>query len=183
LNPAHPLFSTQPTKRKEITMLDLIKKRRSIRKYTNEPVSDADVKAMLEAAMAAPSASNSQPWEFVVVRREDLRQQLAKMKTWSYMCAAAPVVFAMCASEGRSRHWVEDTSAATQNLLLAAAGLDLGAVWIAIYPEPEYEAYVRNLLGIPEELRVLCLVAVGHPDETKPPRTQYDESRVHYDGY
>lgn len=164
-------------------MLDLIKKRRSIREYTDEPVSDADVKTLLEAAMAAPSANNSQPWEFVVVRRQDLRQQLAKMKTWSTMCAAAPLVLAMCASAARSRHWVEDTSAATQNLLLAAAGLELGAVWIAVYPEPEYEAYVRNLLGIPKELHVLCLVAVGHPAETKPPRTQYDEGKVHYDGY
>jgi len=164
-------------------MLDLIKKRRSIREYTPESISDADIKTMLEAAMAAPSANNSQSWEFVVVRREDLRRQLAKMKTWSSMCAAAPVVFAMCGSERRSRHWVEDTSAATQNLLLAAAGLGLGAVWIAVYPEPEYEAYVRNLLGIPDELHVLCLVAVGHPAETKPPRTQYDEGKVHYDGY
>jgi nitroreductase len=164
-------------------VLDLIKKRRSIREYAADPVSDADVQAMLEAAMAAPSASNLKPWEFIVVRKEDLRQQLAKMKTWSYMCAAAPVVFAICGDEGRSRHWVEDTSAATENLLLAAAGLGLGAVWIAVYPEQEYEEYVRNLLSIPDELRVLCLVAVGHPAETKPPRTQYDESKVHYDGY
>jgi nitroreductase len=164
-------------------VLDLIKKRRSIRQYTEQPVSDDDVKAMLEAAMAAPSASNLKPCEFIVVRREDLRQQLAKMKTWSFMCAAAPVVFVVCGDEGRSRYWVEDASAATENLLLAAAGLDLGAVWMAVYPEPKYEDYVRNLLGVPETLHVLCLVAVGHPAETKPPRTQYDESKVHYDGY
>ena len=162
-------------------MLDLIKKRRSIREYTNQMVTDSDVKTMLEAAMAAPSANNSQPWDFIVVRSEELRQQLAKMKTWSYMCAGASVVFAVCGDEKRSRHWVEDTSAATENLLLAAAGLDLGAVWIAVYPQPEYEEHVRNLLGIPDTLRVLCLVAVGHPAESKPPRTQYDESKVHYD--
>jgi nitroreductase len=164
-------------------MLDLIKKRRSIREYTGQTVSDSDVKTMLEAAMAAPSANNSQPWEFVVVRSQELRQQLAKMKTWSYMCAGASVVFAVCGDEKRSRHWIEDTSAATENLLLAAASLDLGAVWIAVYPQPEYEEHVRNLLGIPDALHVLCLVAVGHPAESKPPRTQYDESRVHYDGF
>ena len=164
-------------------MLDLIKKRRSIREYTDQKVTDSDVKIMLEAAMAAPSANNSQPWEFVVVRSEELRQQLAKMKTWSYMCAGASVVFAVCGDKKRSRHWIEDTSAATENLLLAAASLDLGAVWIAVYPEPEYEAHVRNLLDIPATLNVLCLVAVGHPAESKPPRTQYDESRVHYDGF
>jgi nitroreductase len=164
-------------------VLDLIKKRRSIREYTDESISDADVKTMLEAAMAAPSANNSQSWEFIVVRKEDLRQQLAKMKTWSSMCAGASVVFVVCGNQGHSRHWVEDSSAATENLLLAAAGLNLGAVWIAVYPEQEYEEYVRNLLSIPDELHVLCLVAVGHPAENKPPRTQYDESKVHYDGY
>jgi nitroreductase len=164
-------------------MLNLIKKRRSIRKYSDEPISDADIKVLLEAAMAAPSANNLRPWEFVVVRREDFRRQLAEMKTWSYMCADAPVVFVVCGDEQRSRHWVEDTSAATENLLLAAAGLDLGAVWVAVYPEQQYEEHVRNMLGIPPELRVLCLAPVGHPAESKPPHTKYDESKVHYDGY
>lgn len=164
-------------------MLDLIKKRRSIREYTGEPVSEADVRAMLEAAMAAPSANNSQPWEFVVVRREDLRRRLAETHRWSTMCAAASVVFAVCGQPRHSDHWVEDTSAATQNLLLAAAGLGLGAVWIGIYPRAQREEHVRKTLSIPDGLRVLCLVAVGHPAETKPARTQYDASKVHYDGY
>ena len=164
-------------------MLDLIKKRRSIRAYTDEPVSDAEVKALLEAAMAAPSANNLQPWEFVVVLKDDLCQRLAKAHTWSQMCAGAPVVFVICGDERRSEHWVEDTSAATENLLLAAVALDLGAVWVGIYPRPQREAHVRSVLGIPQELRVLCLVPVGHPAESKPPHTKYDEGRVHYDRY
>jgi nitroreductase len=164
-------------------MLDLIKKRRSIRKYTGEPVSDADVRALLEAAMAAPSGDNSQPWEFVVVRDGDLRRQLAETHPWARMCAAAAVVFVVCAHERRSGHWVEDASAATENLLLAATGLDLGAVWIGVYPQSRYEKHVRDVLGIPRGLRVLCLVPVGHPAESKPPRTQYDEHKVHYDRY
>lgn len=164
-------------------MLDLIKKRRSIRRYTGEPVSDADVKAMLEAAMAAPSANNVQPWEFVVVRDRTLRQQLAETHPWAAMCAQAPVVFVMCGHERQSNHWVEDVSAATENLLLAAAGLDLGAVWVMVYPQPRYEEHVRNVLGIPRGLRVLCLVPVGHPAESKPPHTKYDESKIHYDRY
>ncbi|HEY74709.1 MAG TPA: nitroreductase family protein [Thermoflexia bacterium] len=163
--------------------MDLIKKRRSIRKYTDEPVSDEEIRTMLEAAMAAPSANNSQPWEFVVVRDADLRRQLAQTHPWSGMCAGAPVVFVVCAHESRSSHWVEDASAATENLLLAAAGLDLGAVWVGIYPNQEREAHVRKVLGIPDDVRVLCLVPVGHPAESKPPRTQYDPQKVHYDGY
>ena len=164
-------------------MLELIKKRRSIRRYTGEPVSEADVEAMLEAAMAAPSADNIQPWEFVVVREEGLRRRLAETHPWSRMGADAPVVFVVCGHERHSSHWVEDTSAATQNLLLAAAGLDLGAVWVGVYPGSRYETHVRSVLGIPRELRVLCLVPVGHPAESKPPHTKYDERKVHYDGY
>jgi nitroreductase len=168
---------------KEKPMLELIKRRRSIRRYTDEAVSDADVAALLEAAMAAPSADNLQPWEFVVVRDEGLRQQLAETHPWSRMCADAPVVFVVCGHERRSGHWVEDTSAATENLLLAAAGLDLGAVWVGVYPQSGYEKHVRRMLSIPRELRVLCLVPVGHPGESKLPHTKYDERKVHYDGY
>ncbi len=164
-------------------MLDTIKRRRSIRQFTAAPVSDADIKTLLEAAMAAPSANDLRPWEFVVVRRQDLRRRLADMKQWSYMAANAPVVFVVCGHEQSSTHWVEDASAATENLLLAAVALDLGGVWVAVYPDQPREQYARETLGIPAELRVLCMVPVGHPAESKPPSTKYDAAKVHYDGY
>ena len=164
-------------------MLDLIKKRRSIRRYTGETVSDADIRALLEAAMAAPSADNIQPWEFVVVQDRALRRQLGETHPWANMCADAPVVFVVCGLERRSEHWVEDTSAATENLLLAAAALDLGAVWVGVYPARHSEEHVRTALGIPRDLRVLCLVPVGHPAESRPPHTKMDERKVHYDRY
>lgn len=164
-------------------MLDLIKCRRSVRQYTPEPIADADIQAMLEAAMAAPSASNIKPWEFVVVRDRELCRKLADTHPYSKMAAEAAVVFVICGRENESRHWVEDASAATQNLLLAAAGLGLGAVWVACYPGAEREGHVRQLLGLPDSLRILCLVPAGHPAEVKAPRTQFDASRVHYDRY
>jgi nitroreductase len=164
-------------------MLDLIRSRRSVRKYTSEPIADADIQTMLEAAMAAPSASNIKPWEFVVVRDRELCRKLADTHAYSKMAAGAAAVFVICGREGESRHWVEDTSAATQNLLLAAAGLGLGAVWVACYPSTEREGYVRDLLGLPDSLRVLCLVPAGYPAEEKAPRTQFDPARVHYDRY
>jgi len=162
-------------------MLELIRKRRSIRKYTDEPLSDAQIQALLEAAMAAPSASNLQPWEFVVVRDRDLCRKLAETHQWSRMCAGAAAVFVVCGQEKRSNHWVEDTSAATENLLLAVTELGLGAVWVAVYPHADREEYVRKTLGVPRELRILCLVPLGHPAESKPPHTKYDRSRVHLD--
>lgn len=159
----------------------MIKERRSIREYTDQAVTDEQIRQLLEAAMAAPSASNIQPWEFVVVRDPDLKRQLAQTHTWSYMAAGAAVVFVVCGNEGASHHWVEDASAATENLLLAVTALGLGAVWVAIYPSADREAHVRRVLDIPEEIRVLCLVPVGHPAESKPPRTKYRESKVHYE--
>ncbi len=164
-------------------MLDWIRARRSIRKYTGEPVTEDEIQALLEAAMAAPSASNRQPWEFIVVQDAALRQQLAETHPWSYMAADALVVFVVLGDEKKSDHWVEDASAATQNLLLAASALGLGAVWVGIYPRAEREAHVRAALGIPEERRVLCLVPVGRPAEQKPPRTQFDAAKVHRERY
>ncbi len=164
----------------EADVLDMIKKRRSIRKYTDQAVTDEQIRQLLEAAMAAPSASNIQPWEFVVVKDSELKTQLAQTHRWSYMAADAAVVFVVCGNERASRHWVEDASAATENLLLAATALDLGAVWVAVYASTDREAHVRRVLTIPGEMRVLCLVPVGHPAEQKPPRTKYRESKVHY---
>ena len=167
----------------EESVLSAIKKRRSIRRYTDQPVTDEQIRQLLEAAMAAPSASNIQPWEFVVVRDPALKRELARTHRWSYMAADAAVVFVVCANERASHHWVEDASAATENLLLAATALGLGAVWVAVYPDASREAHVRRVLGIPEGMRVLCLVPVGHPAEAKPPRTKYSETKVHYDGW
>jgi len=161
--------------------LDLIKKRRSIRKYTAQAVTDEQIQQLLEAAMAAPSGNNVQSWEFVVVRDPDLKRQLAQTHRWGYMAADAAAVFVVCGNERASHHWVADASAATQNLLLAVTALDLGAVWVGIYPGADREAYVRQVLAIPDEIRVLCLVPIGYPAESKSARTQYEESKVHYE--
>ncbi len=160
-----------------------ILKRRSIRAYSDAPVTDAQVQALLQAAMAAPSANDIRPWAFVVVRDPTRRRALAETHRWSGMCANAPVVFVVVGDPAASDHWVEDCSAATENLLLAAASLGLGAVWVAIYPRAIQEAYIRRVLSIPDMLRVLCLVPVGHPAEAKPPRTRYEESKVHYEAF
>lgn len=162
-------------------MIDYIKARRSIRTYTAEPIAEEDVRTLLEAAMAAPSASNRQPWEFVVVRDKRLKSEISQVHPWAGMATEAAAVFVVCGRPDDSDHWVEDCSAATENLLLAITALGLGAVWVAIYPRSEREQQVRRILNLPPNWRPLCLVPVGHPAETRPPRTQYDPDRVHHD--
>jgi nitroreductase len=163
-------------------LLDLMYTRRSVREYTEEPVTDEQVEAMLKAAMAAPSARNLQPWRFVVVRKRKLLDKLAKVHKYAYMLEKAPLGIVVCGDQEVSeRHWVEDTCAATQNLLLAATAVGLGGVWINVYPKRKSQKYVRELLDIPDHVGVLCLVAVGQPSEEEKPRTQYDPKWVHHD--
>ncbi len=164
-------------------IMDWILRRRSIRVYADAAVTDEQVETLLQAAMAAPSANDMRPWAFVVVRNAVKRKALAKIHQWSSMCANAPMVIVVLGDPEASSHWVEDCSAATENLLLAAAGLDLGAVWVAIYPHADFEAEARQVLEIPEQFRVLCLVPIGQPAEAKPPRTRYEASKVHFEKF
>ncbi|MGQ9567871.1 MAG: nitroreductase family protein [Anaerolineae bacterium] len=162
--------------------MDTIFARRSIRKYTREPVTEEQVRNLLEAAMAAPSANNSQPWHFVVVQDREQLRRLAEAHPYGRMQAEAALSIAVCADPALSpRYWVQDCSAATENLLLAATSLGLGGVWLGVYPNQDRVAQVKEVLGIPEGIEVLCLVAIGHPAEKKPPRTQFNSQRVHRD--
>jgi nitroreductase len=164
-------------------VLETILKRRSIRLYDSQDVTNEQVRTMLQAAMAAPSANDSRPWAFVVVRDAARRQALAQTHPWSGMCASAPVVIAILCDPQASRHWIEDCSAATENMLLAITELDLGAVWIAVYPGPARENHVRGVLRVPDKFRVLCLVPVGHPAETKSPRNRLEAGKIHYETF
>ena len=169
----------QTTRIDRSDILDLIKSRRSVRKYTAEPIAEADIQKLLEAAMAAPSGRNLRPWEFVVVTDPALCAELSRSHPGGAMAAQAPVVFVVCGRESDSFHWIVDGAAATENLLLEAVSLGLGGVWLGVYPYPEREAHVRRVVGLPDEVRPLCMVPVGHPAESPEPRTQYDAAHVH----
>jgi nitroreductase len=161
-------------------LLELMYSRRSIRDYTDEPVRDDDVEAMLRAAMAAPSAQDLRPWHFVVVRERDMLDELAEIHKYAYMLEKAPLAIVVCGDQETSKkHWVEDTCAATQNLLLAATAVGLGGVWISLYPKKKYQKQARELLDIPEHVGVLCVLALGHPAERKKARSHYSQERVH----
>lgn len=154
--------------------------RRSIRSYTAEAVSAEHVKTLLEAAMAAPSASNLKPWHFVVATDRQTLDSLAEVHPHGKMLFEAPLCIAVCGDRNTSaRYWVQDCSAATENLLLAAAALGLGAVWLGVHPIEERVRDIRQVLNLPETIIPLNLISIGHPAEEKEPRTQYEEGRVH----
>jgi nitroreductase len=160
--------------------LEFIFRRRSIRQYSGEPVTEKDVKALLQAGMAAPSASNLKPWHFVTVTNRSKLKELAEAHPYGKMLVEAGLAIAVCGDPKLSeRYWDQDGAAATENILLAAEGLGLGAVWLGCHPRTERKQAIRKVLGIPDAIETLSLIAIGHPAEKKPARTQYDETRVH----
>jgi nitroreductase len=163
--------------------LNMIFARRSIRAYSGEAVSEEEIQSLLEAGMAAPSASNQKPWHFVVVTERELLRILGGFHRFWKMTANAEVAIAVCGDPAISGWWVQDCSAATENILVAATGLGLGAVWLGCHGRPEREQAVRDALGIPADIGVLSLLSIGHPGEEKEARTQYDADRVHENGW
>jgi nitroreductase len=162
--------------------LDAILARRSIRKYTSEPVTDEDIKKLLEAAMAAPTGGNRKPWHFIIIKERETLDRLAVRHPYGKMLTEAPLCIAVCGDPSLTplpRNFIpQDCSAATMNILHAAVALGLGAVWIGLALDEHYDM-ARSLLGIPEDIVPHNLIAIGHPEEQKEPRTQYDETRVH----
>jgi nitroreductase len=158
--------------------------RRSVRHFTDEPVSEEQVNTLLRAAMQAPSAVNAQPWHFVVVNERPLLKAITSIHPYAECVHQAPLAVLVCADlalEKSPGYWVQDCSAATQNLLLAARALGLGAVWLGIYPIQERIEGLRRLLHLPERVQPLSLAAVGHPlGEYPPPENRFRPDRVHY---
>ena len=168
-------------------ILETIYSRRSIRIYDRKKLEKETITNLLKAAMAAPSASNSRPWEFVVVTDEAKINLLrSKIKYGNYNAPAIIIIcsnLAIAQNESAYKYWVQDCSAAAENLLLAAAGLGLGTCWVASYPKEDIINLLRETLGIPDDVVPLNLIYVGYPAEEKAPRTQYDETRIHWEKY
>lgn len=171
--------------------LSLIEERRSIRKYEDRPVEREKIDQLIEAALRSPSSRGLHPWEFVVVTDKELLQKLSKAKPHgASFLADAPIGIVICGDPERSDVWVEDTAIATTFVHLAAASIGLGSCWIQLRKRLHddaisSEAYVRKLLNIPERLKVLSMVAVGYPGESKTPHAKEKLlfEKVHYNAY
>ncbi len=166
--------------------MDAILSRRSIRKYTTEPVPEHMIKELLETAMSAPSAGNEQPWHFIVITDRQILDEIPQCHPYSHMIREAPVAILVCCDLQLDKHdglWVQDCAAATENLLIAVQAQGLGAVWLGVYPREQRITGLRNLLGIPEHVVPFSLIPVGYPGEQKPRANRYDNSRVHYNSW
>lgn len=156
--------------------------RRSVRKFTGEPLTDAQLEQLLRAAMRAPSAGNEQPWDFIVVKNRETMQKIREFHIYSQPLDTAACAIVVCGDEEKQRfpgYWVQDCSAATQNLLLEAVHLGLGAVWMGVYPMQARVEDCQKLFGLPETVIPLGIIAVGHPAETPAPLDTYKPERVH----
>jgi nitroreductase len=160
--------------------------RRSVRRYEPRPVPAEALDAVLEAAMCAPSAGNEAPWRFVVIEDRKLLGAVPSFHPNARMMAEAPVAIAVCGDLSLLKYegfWVQDLSAATQNILLAAHDAGLGAVWVGIYPREDRVAAVRSLLGLPEGVVPFAIVPLGYPAVKKEAPRRWDRSRVHRNRY
>lgn len=173
-----------------LNVFEAIKSRRSVRAFTRKDVSEKEVERLIEAARWAPSAGNIQPWEFVVVTDAEIKRRLSIAASGQTFIKEAPIVIVVCADEARSAwgygsrganlYCLQDTAAATQNILLAAHALGLGACWIGAFREDE----VKRVLKVPRNLRPVAIVPVGHPAErpVAPPKRSISEF-IHYETF
>ena len=143
----------------------------------------ANLDAMVKAGMAAPSGMDRRPWEFVVVTDREALDSMAAKLPYAKMLTNAPLAIVVCGDTTLSSYWYLDCSAATQNVLLAAEALGLGAVWTAAYPYEDRIDVVRQNTGLPENIVPLCVIPIGYPDGPQKAKDKFDPQRVHRNKY
>lgn len=161
--------------------------RTSVRSYQDKPVEDSKVEKLLRAGMAAPSAVNVQPWHFIVVKNKATLQKIAEITPNARMAKEAPLAIVVCddmRNEGNDlvrEFWVQDTSAATQNILLAAHAMDLGAVWTGTYPAQNRCKAISLLLNLPSAIIPFSTIVIGYPKEMPQPKDKWKEENISYE--
>ena len=164
--------------------IESIYNRRSIRKYKNQEVSDEIINELLNAAMMAPSARNTQSWQFVVISDRKILNSLTRVHPYSAMMTEASHAILVCGDktlEPNEGYLNTNCSAATQNILLAAHALGIGSVWLGVYPREERMKGISELFGLPAEIIPVSLIALGYPNEKVVPHERFKTERIHYE--
>lgn len=169
-------------------VLSNIHARRSVRAYADRQVAPETIDTLLRAAMAAPTARDRRPWRFVVVDDRSLLDSLGAQLPYAGMLLGAPAAIAVCGqlTEGvdpAEEMWMQDCAAATENLLLAAQAIGLGAVWTGVYPYADRVALVSRLLRLPPDVVPLNVIPIGYPGEKTEPKKKFDRKNIHHNGW
>jgi len=165
----------------EMEAIEAIMGRRSIRRYTDKKIPEETITKLLKAAMNAPSAHNKQPWHFIVVDDRETMLKIPEYHQYSKMLENASHAIVVLGDNNiqTSDFWVHDTSAATENILIAAHAMGLGAVWLGIHPHESLIEGTKKLFDIPDHVTPLCIISLGYPDENRSPCENYNPERVH----
>lgn len=180
-------FSSEGKAPAKEAVIDNIMTRVSVRAYQDRNVNDSQVDTLLRAAMAAPSAGNKQPWKLLVIRDKNTLHEISANMEYMKMAEQAPVAIVICGDmtntfpeDGRD-FWAQDASAATENMLLAAHSMGLGAVWCGIYPMKERVDFFKNLLQLPGNIVPLSVTPIGYPAEEPAPKDKWKPENIHYE--
>ncbi|MFT4221456.1 nitroreductase family protein [Dysgonomonas sp.] len=165
---------------KKDAALSVIFNRKSVRNFIKDrQVSDEDIQTLIKAGMAAPSGKDTRPWQFLIINDRDILDKMAKELPTAKMLAEVPMAIVVCGDTVRSSYWYLDCSAATENILLAAEALDLGAVWTASYPYRDRMATVIKYTNMPAQVLPLVVIPIGYPKGNHSAKDKYDESKIH----
>lgn len=182
--------SSAPQESKAAVVMRNILSRKSVRAYTDQPVSRAQIDTLLRAAMAAPTGRDMRPWKFIVIDDKEMLKTLAEQLPYAKMLPEAQAAVLVCGDlsvtddKGNpSGNWMFDCSAATENLLLAAESMGLGAVWTAVYPYDERLRPVTEVMQLPDYIVPLNVIPIGYPKGNPQPKDKYDADNIHYNGW
>jgi nitroreductase len=156
--------------------------RRTVNHFTDTAIEEKNIYRLIQAAMSAPSVDDERPWHFIVVQEVLKRSALAEISPYLYIAQEGPASVIVCGDESLQKQqgcWVLDCSAATQNMLIEAQVIDLGAIWLRIYPVEGRIQKVRSILNIPQHIIPFSMVVFGHPADEKAPLDLYDPERIH----
>lgn len=169
--------------------MKVILNRKSVRTYTEEPVSREQLDALVRAGMAAPSAKDRRPWSFIVMDDREKLKEMSAGLVYGKMLERAPAAIVICGVPARAHgkiptdFWIQDCSAAMENILLAAEAEGLGAVWIGLHPVEEFKGHVREVLCIPAEIVPLGIASIGHPGGDERPKDKYNPDDIHWNAW
>ena len=168
---------------------DMIMSRASVRSFLDQPIEPKKVDMLLHTGMAAPSACNKQPWHFAVIDDRKLLDQIPHFSPYASMVKEAPLAIVVCGDLSKTLNgieqefWIQDCAAVTENILLMAHALDLGAVWTALYPLEDRYNRMQNLLGLPSNLIPLNTIVIGYPKSQPAPKDKWNEANISFNGY